>query len=342
MATNIVYEPAHKLTVVVTNPAAPDSGDPVRYGIQTGVALLDEGDGGAGTTETVVNFGQFVAELYVDDTSGAGIAVGAPVFYDDTATGDPLTNLNDDGVNGYFFGIALEAVGANATTQIKVLHMPSPGAGSLTDLAITTGKIANGAVTTGKLAADAVDGTKLDDDAVDSEHIAAGAIDAEHFAAASVETAAIKDANVTSAKLEAPLTRYADVALTSAEVKALKATPIELVAAPGADLAIVPEAIAIVVEYGGTNAFTETDDDLSIGYSGGAEIKEIESTGLIDQTNDEWRYITFEHAETFIPEENTAVVITNLDDEIAGNAGADNEIHVRLYYRTVPTDAFIA
>lgn len=312
MATNIVYEPAHKLAVVVTDPAAPDSGDPVRYGVQTGIALLDEGEGGAGATETIVHFGQFVAELYVDDTSGAGIAVGDPLFYDDTETGNPATNLNDDSVNGYFFGIALEAVGANATTKIKVLHVPSPGSGSLVNLGITTGKLANLAVTAGKLAANAV------------------------------ETAKILDANVTSAKLEAPLTHYADVALTSANVKALKATPITLVAAPGADKAIVPEAIAIVVNYGGTNAFTETDDDLSIGYSGGAEIKEIESTGLIDQTNDEWRYITFEYGETFVPAENKAVVITNLDDEIAGNAGNDNTIHVRLYYRTVPTDAFIS
>lgn len=312
MATNIVYEPAHKLAVVVTDPAAPDSGDPVRYGVQTGIALLDEGEGGAGATETIVHFGQFVAELYVDDTSGAGIAVGDPLFYDDTETGNPATNLNDDSVNGYFFGIALEAVGANATTKIKVLHVPSPGSGSLVNLGITTGKLANLAVTAGKLAANAV------------------------------ETAKILDANVTSAKLEAPLTHYADVALTSANVKALKTKPITLVAAPGADKAIVPEAIAIVVNYGGSNAFTETDDDLSIGYSGGAEIKEIESTGLIDQTNDEWRYITFEYGETFVPAENKAVVITNLDDEIAGNAGNDNTIHVRLYYRTVPTDAFIS
>lgn len=131
---------------------------------------------------------------------------------------------------------------------------------------------------------------------------------------------------------------YADVTLTSAQVKALKATPITIVAAPGTNLAIVPTAINIVCNYGGTNAFTETDDDISIGYSGGAEIKEIEATGLIDQTNDEWRYITFEHAETFIPEENTAVVVTNLDDEYAGNAGADNTVHIRLWYRRVPTD----
>lgn len=131
----------------------------------------------------------------------------------------------------------------------------------------------------------------------------------------------------------------ADLSVTSAQVKALNATPLTIVAAPGADIALVPTAVLVVVNYGGTNVFTETDDDLSICYATTpTEIMEIESTGLIDQTNDEWRYITFEHDETFIPLENQAIVFTNLDDEIAGNAGADNTMLVRLWYLRVPTD----
>ena len=131
----------------------------------------------------------------------------------------------------------------------------------------------------------------------------------------------------------------AETSYTSAEIKALKATPKVLVAAPGADLAIVPVAINIVINYGGTNVFTETDDDLSVCYATTpTEIKEIEGTDFIDQAVDEWRYITFEHAETFIPLENQAVVMTNLDDEFAGNAGADNTMATKLWYRIVPTD----
>lgn len=128
--------------------------------------------------------------------------------------------------------------------------------------------------------------------------------------------------------------------LTAAQVKALKATPITLVGAPGAGLAIVPTAVYVYVDYAGSNAFTESADDLSVGYATGAELLEIESTGLIDQTNDEWRYITFEYGETFIPEDNKAVVITNLDDEIAGNAAGNNTLSVALYYRIVPVAAF--
>lgn len=290
MATNEVYRPGYKLAVVVTHPATPASGDPIRFGDLTGVAVLDEGDGGAGATETVVDLGPGVWDLSVDDNEGTGIAVGDSVYYHDTGTGSPASSLNNSATSlDAFFGIALEAVSANATSTIQVLHVPI-GASQA---------IANGGVDTAQLAADAV----------------------------------------TTAKLDPTVINFAEVTLTSAQVKALKASPITLVAAPGADLAVVPVAVNLVVNYGGTNAFTETADDLSIGYATDGEIKEIESTGLIGETNDEWRYITFEHAETFIPAENEAVVITNLDDEIAGNAGADNTIDVRLYYRVVPTDA---
>jgi predicted RecA/RadA family phage recombinase len=153
MATNLVKEPGWQLSVIVTNPAAPNSGDPVRFGSLTGMAITDEGDGGNAATETTVHFGQFVANFTVDDTSGSGIAVGAAVFYDDTATGTPTTNLNDDSANGYFFGFALEAVGNNATTEIEVLHVSSPGAGTLGAGTIGTSHLAANAVTAAKLTA---------------------------------------------------------------------------------------------------------------------------------------------------------------------------------------------
>lgn len=290
MATNLVFDPAETLSVVCSHPTTPASGDPVRVGKLTGVALTDEAEGGNPTGSTTVDLGLKVWDVVVDDNEGTGIAVGDSVYYHDTGTGTPTTSLNNSATSlDAFFGIALEAVGANATTRINVLHIPV-GA---------TQALGNGVAGTAQLA----------------------------------------DGAVTSAKLAASILKMAEVTLTSAQVKALKATPITLVAAPGADLANVPVAINIVVNYGGTNAFTESSDDLSIGYASGAELKEIESTGLIDQTNDEWRYITFEFDETFIPEENKAIVITNLDDEIAGNAAGNNTVLVRLYYRQVPTDA---
>ena len=159
MATNLVMEPGLQQSVVVTNPSAPDSGDPVRFGYLTGLAITDEGDGGNAATETTVHFGSFVGDFYVDDTSGAGIAVGDAIFYDDTATGTPATNLNDDSANGYFFGFALEAVGANATTLINVYHTPSPGAGTLAAGSVGTANLAANAVTAAKLTATMATGT---------------------------------------------------------------------------------------------------------------------------------------------------------------------------------------
>lgn len=154
-------------SVVVTDPASPSSGDAVRFGSLTGVALTDEGDGQDVSTETTVEFGLAIWDLPVKGEAGA-ISVGDALFYD-----DGISAVNNDATNGYFFGFALEAVGNGETTTINVLHTPSPGAGTLGD----------GTITTAKLAALAVDATKL--------------------AADAVTTAKILDANVTEAKLAA-------------------------------------------------------------------------------------------------------------------------------------------
>ena len=151
MATNLIKDDPSVLVLVVTNPTTPASGDPVRYGTLTGVALADEGAGGAGATETVVDLGMRIWDLVVDDSATGGIAVGDAIFYDDTATGTPATNLNNDSTNGYFFGFALEAITANGTETIQVLHTPSPGAGTL----------GTGTVGATQLAANSVDVSEL-------------------------------------------------------------------------------------------------------------------------------------------------------------------------------------
>lgn len=125
MATNIVYDNASQLSLTVEHPTTPVSGIPVRLGPLTGVALTDEGDGGNAATKTTVMIGIFVADVLVDDDVGSGIAEGDEIYYQDTATGSPTTNLNNNSTTPEaFFGIALEAVGAAATTRIKVLHFP--------------------------------------------------------------------------------------------------------------------------------------------------------------------------------------------------------------------------
>lgn len=122
-ATNEVFRPGYRLELIVTDPAAPTSGAPVRIAKLTGIAMIDEGAGGAGSTATVVDIGPGVYSLSVDDDLGGGIAIGDPVYYHDTESGNPATNLNNNPVAAdALFGIALEAVSANATTTIRVMH----------------------------------------------------------------------------------------------------------------------------------------------------------------------------------------------------------------------------
>lgn len=116
MATNRVYKHGDQLSVVVTNPATPSSGDPVLFGQLPGVALTDEGDGGNASTETTVAF-KGVFDLPVrghDGTSNAAISAGDIVYYD--TTNDEL----DVDTGGVRFGYALEDVASGATTTIKV------------------------------------------------------------------------------------------------------------------------------------------------------------------------------------------------------------------------------
>ena len=144
MAKNLILQPGYQFKVVVTDPAAPNSGDAVRYGNMTGVALLDEGDGGVAATETVVDFGPAIWDLPVTAESGA-IAVGDALYYDDAIDG-----LNNDSAE-YFFGFALEAV-ASGTDTINVIHCPSPGAGTLGSGTVGSANLAAHAVLTANLA----------------------------------------------------------------------------------------------------------------------------------------------------------------------------------------------
>jgi hypothetical protein len=174
MAKNIIYEPGDKLSVVCSNPATPASGDPVRYGNLTGLALTDEGDGGNVATETTVDFGPFVADLSVkgvDDNGNSAVAVGDALWYVDADT--PKLSKKS---SGYFYGIALEAVGSGLTDTINVLHIPSPGTGTLAAGSIGSTQLASSAVIPAKLASDAVETAKILDGNVTEAKIAAASL----------------------------------------------------------------------------------------------------------------------------------------------------------------------
>jgi hypothetical protein len=125
------------------------------------------------------------------------------------------------------------------------------------------------------------------------------------------------------------------VACNNACIKGLHAAPLELVAAPGADKFIELKSAVIIMNYG-TNILTESSDDLVIEYETGTDITAaIDSTGFLDQAGDILKIV----------EPSAAVVITaanavnkNIrlfntgDGELAGNAGNDTTLSIRVSY----------
>ena len=97
---------------------------------------------------------------------------------------------------------------------------------------------------------------------------------------------------VPATNLGAAEIRTAQLSLTPAQVKALRATPQALVAAPGEGYALQLLGGTVIYDY--TAVFTETADNLVVRYtngSGAAASAVIETTGVLDQTADQIRPI---------------------------------------------------
>lgn len=144
-------------------------------------------------------------------------------------------------------------------------------------------------------------------------------------------------------KVESPLSQgttadvqHAKVAITSAQIKAIRATPISLVAAPGSGKVLQFLGAVLHLDYG-TNAFTEAADNLGIKYTNGsgAQVSEdIETTGFIDGTAD--TIINAIPKKDVILVSNAALVLHGIGDaEIAGNAAGDNVVNVHVMYKVV-------
>jgi hypothetical protein len=135
-----------------------------------------------------------------------------------------------------------------------------------------------------------------------------------------------------------PMIAVATVTLTNAEIKALRATPKSLVAAPGAGkvLEFVSAQLKLVA---GANVLTESTANLSVRYTNttGAIVSQtIETTGFIDQaantvTNG---LAKIDAIVAYASAANQALVLHNIGaGEIAGNAAADATVTVIVTYR---------
>src|SRR5690554_1253002 len=115
MATNQVYNDGVQFTVPaadVTEPATPESGDPLLIGdSMPAVALTDPFTDGAGVSQITVKT-DGVYELAVEAEGGA-ISIGDRVYYD---AGDE--GLNNSASGNTSWGYALGAVDNGATAVI--------------------------------------------------------------------------------------------------------------------------------------------------------------------------------------------------------------------------------
>lgn len=136
--------------------------------------------------------------------------------------------------------------------------------------------------------------------------------------------------------------RYAEVSITNAEIKALRATPKVLVAAPGTGKVLEFISAVLFHDYG-SNALTESTDNMAVRYTDGSGTivsQAIEAGGFVDATADTMTNVLpkIDAASAKSVCENAALVLHNTGDgEYGGNAGADTVWRAKIAYRVHQT-----
>jgi len=129
------------------------------------------------------------------------------------------------------------------------------------------------------------------------------------------------------------------VTLSAANIKALKATPITLVVAQGANTWI--ELVSIVLTYdAGATPYTiaNADDDLVVEWADGTDATaSIESTGFLDQGDDEIRWYPPSMSAAHDGEASLNQALRILNTGTAELADGDGVIDVRITYRVWAT-----
>jgi hypothetical protein len=134
--------------------------------------------------------------------------------------------------------------------------------------------------------------------------------------------------------------RYAETSLTNAQMLALRGTPIEVVAAPGAGKVI--EFLSAVLLFDRTGAYTESDDNLAFKYvdgSGQQASQTIEATGFVDAAADAIinAIAKPDTLLTVAQSVNKALVLHNVGNGEFGGGNAANVVRVKVAYRVHTT-----
>lgn len=122
-----------------------------------------------------------------------------------------------------------------------------------------------------------------------------------------------------------------DTVLTNAQIKLLRATPVELVADPGDGEALILESVELLLNAG--TAYTESADNLVIEYEDGTDILTVETTGFLDQTTAQRRFMQAEQVTVVNPIASSGIQIKNSGDGEFGGGNTDRTLTVRCRYR---------
>ena len=132
----------------------------------------------------------------------------------------------------------------------------------------------------------------------------------------------------------------ARVELLTAGILALRATPIVIVAAPGALKAVIVDHVEVYLNFNSTAYTVDANEDLSFRYTNNSGIEvcaPIDAADFMDNGADIFAYavgVETDAAQGFVPVVNAAVVATmNTGEVTLGNS----PVIVNLYYRIVST-----
>jgi len=124
-----------------------------------------------------------------------------------------------------------------------------------------------------------------------------------------------------SADLEDSPYASVEVAITTAQMLAIRATPVTLVAAPGTGKVL--QFLGATLIYDFAAAYTESTDNLAVKYTNGSGVavsETIETTGFLDATAD--RMIQSIPIKDALMTANAALVLHNTGDGEFGGSGS--------------------
>ena len=130
--------------------------------------------------------------------------------------------------------------------------------------------------------------------------------------------------------------------IVDTQVLALNATPIEVVAAPGAGLINIPTQVHLFLDFNSTAyAGIAGGEDLTLNYTGGVQMIAVEATGFLDASADDHAYGNVAAGvvgESKTPVVNAAMTLGLLVGEVTSG---DSALEVEVFFNTIVADPVV-